>query len=90
MKFYEEVMENIIARIKDCIGEDIVILVRLDLESPYSPIHVFSRYLNKSQQRRYLIYLSNFLRENGVLLSYSIFGPYISLQRKNKTKRRGE
>jgi len=67
-------------------GEDMVILVRLDLGSPYSPIHVFSQYLSSSQQRKFLVYLDNFLRENRVLFSYPVFGLYMSPWEENEAK----
>jgi len=86
MKLYEEEWRILLSKIKDYMGGDIVILVRLDLGFPYSPIHVFSQYLNKSQQREFLIYLDNFLKENGVLFSYPVFGLYMGPWRKNETK----
>ncbi|RLE90371.1 MAG: hypothetical protein DRJ46_04060 [Thermoprotei archaeon] len=56
-------IEETLPKIKDYMGEDIVILVRPNLGSPYSPIHVFSQYLNSSQRRKFLAYLGNFLGE---------------------------
>jgi len=86
VKLYEEEWKILSSKIKDYMGEDMVILVRLDLGSPYSPIHVFSQYLSSSQQRKFLVYLDNFLRENGVLFSYPVFGLYMSPWEENEAK----
>jgi len=49
-------------------------------------IHVFSQYLNSSQQRKFLAYLDNFLRENRVLFSYPVFGLYMGPWEENEAK----
>jgi len=86
MKLHEEEWRILLSNIKDYMGEDTVILVRLDLGSLHSPIHVFSQYLNSSQQRKFLVYLDNFLRENGVLFSYPVFGLYMGPWEENEAK----
>jgi len=73
-KLNEAKWEKAFSMIREYMGEDIVILMRLDLGFSNSPLHVFSQKLSPEEQKEFLRYLDSFLLKNDVLFSYPVFG----------------
>ncbi|RLF88642.1 hypothetical protein DRN46_06770, partial [Thermococci archaeon] len=86
MEFDEEKWNTILSSIRKVYGEDIVILLRLDVGFWNSPAHVFSQHLTPSQQRKVLKYMDDFCSKHDILFSYPVFGLYMGPWEKNETK----
>ncbi|HDM89093.1 MAG TPA: hypothetical protein ENG65_03790 [Candidatus Bathyarchaeota archaeon] len=78
--------EKTFSMIREYMGEYIVILMRLNVGFPNSPLHVFSQKLSPEEQREFLRYLDGFLLKNNVLFSYPVFGLYIGPWDKGERK----
>ena len=85
-KLYEEEWERAFSMIRGYMGENIVILMRLDVGYKNSPAHIFSQKLSPEEQKEFLRYLDTFLRKNNVLFSYPVFGLYMGPWEKGEEK----
>lgn len=86
MNLQESLYVDTISKIREKHGNNIKIILRIDLGFTDSPMHIFSQHLTSTQQKEYLLVLHNFCVRNDITLSYPVHGQYTGPWDTNESK----